>query len=523
MESTNSFAQTTVAIPDTNFRKKLLLSYPTLMTGEELNIAAAKASTKDMQLANCNIYDLTGIEYFISIYKLDIAGNKISTIPDISNYKNIQFLYMNNNKLTSLPSLSTLKNLIQLQVAGNKLTSLPSLTANTKLNQLYVSENKLTSLPDLSTLTNLDYLAFGNNPINICPDLSKNKKLTELQLYLTGISEIVGLDSLKMLKKLNCWGSKVYDLSDLDNNTVLVNLTAFNTQLKNLPVLTNKPNLSYIDVHQNKLTFEDLLPIIDDTLLKATFAYSAQDSVGVYQSLSVRSLDTLKLSITVDSIAKDYKYNWYRDTTLIATTDTNYFVIPSTSFTNTGNYSVRISHPKLPKLTLQSRVWNVKILNCMDLVSYNFDITNNECSNGAIINSKAVLNAATLPYRYYLVAKFSKDSIASSSGDFSHIAPGIYNFVISDALNCMIDTVVTIKKPSKCDPVITPNGDYQMSSYFIEEQGVAKILDISGKQVQQLNTPAVWYGTKSDGNLVDAGFYVILLNNKKLTNITVIR
>ena len=62
-----------------------------------------------------------------------------------------------------------------------------------------------------------------------------------------------------------------------------------------------------------------------------------------------------------------------------------------------------------------------------------------------------------------------------------------------------------------------------MNSYFIEQDGIAKVLDMEGNVVRQLIAPAVWDGTKSDGNLADAGYYVILLNDKKLTNITVIR
>ena len=62
-----------------------------------------------------------------------------------------------------------------------------------------------------------------------------------------------------------------------------------------------------------------------------------------------------------------------------------------------------------------------------------------------------------------------------------------------------------------------------MSSYFIEQTGTAKIIDIEGKTIMQLTTPAVWYGTKTDGSFADAGYYVIIVNNKKVTNITVIR
>lgn len=46
-------------LPDNNFRDKLMASYPTVMTGNKLNIAAAKVFTNDLILTGANISDLT--------------------------------------------------------------------------------------------------------------------------------------------------------------------------------------------------------------------------------------------------------------------------------------------------------------------------------------------------------------------------------------------------------------------------------------------------------------------------------
>lgn len=73
------------------------------------------------------------------------------------------------------------------------------------------------------------------------------------------------------------------------------------------------------------------------------------------------------------------------------------------------------------------------------------------------------------------------------------------------------------------DPVITPNGDGISDTYFIEETGTAKIYDLRRKLIKTLSAPATWDGTNHSGALLDAGFYIIILNDKTPIYITLIR
>ncbi|HSY62620.1 MAG TPA: leucine-rich repeat domain-containing protein [Cytophaga sp.] len=519
--SIQTVAQTTVAIPDVNFRNKLLSSYPSVMTGNQLNIAAAQSYTFDVILSGSNISDLTGIEYFTSTFKIDVSYNNVTSIPAISSSSPIKYLYANNNQLTQLPNLSALTGLLELQVSYNKLTSLPQLNTLTSLTNLLASDNSLTSLPSITNLTNLKYLIIGNNPFTSLPDFSPNSNLLELHVHQTGTSEIKGLASLTKLKKLYCWQNSISDLSALSANTTLNGLYAFQNNLSALPTLTNKP-LMFVEIANNQLTFEDLLPL--STLTLFDFSYSPQDSMGVYTSLPTRLLHTLSLGMTEDAGVTNSIYTWYKNAASIGTTTVNQNTIATAAqTTDAGTYYVSITNSSLPALTLTHRLWNVSIINCVDLLSYSFSIASNECSSGATINSTVVLDGGTAPYQYVLTPLNSPAAISSSNGDFSQIAPGQYAYSIKDANGCGIDTTAVVQKPAKCDPVITPNGDAQMSSYFIEQTGTAKIIDIEGKTILQLTTPAVWYGTKNDGTFADAGYYVIVVNNKKVTNITVIR
>ena len=512
----------TVAIPDVNFRNKLISSYPSVMTGNQLNIAAAKSYTFDVILSGSNISDLTGLEYFSTTFKIDISFNNVTSIPTLSSTSPLKYLYANNNQLTQLPNISALTSLTELQVSHNKLTSLPQLSTLTSLVNVYASDNYITTLPYIANLTNLKILVIGNNPFTSLPDFSTNTNLLELHVHQTGIRSIQGLASLTQLKKLYCWSNSISDLSALSANTMLTGLYAFSNKLSTLPKLTNKANLNSVEISNNQLTFEDLLPL--STLGLFDFSYSPQDSVGVYTQLPTRLLHTLTLGMVEDAGVTSSTYTWYKNAANIGTTTINQKTISTTTqTTDAGTYYASITNPNLPALTLMHRMWRVSIMNCVDLSFYSFTIPLNECSSGATINSTVILSGGVAPYQHYLIPTNTTDTLRSTTGDFSQVAPGQYSYIIRDVNNCGIDTIATIQKPHKCDPVITPNGDAQMSSYFIEQTGTAKIIDIEGRTIMQLTAPAVWYGTKNDGAFADAGYYVIIVNNKKITNITVIR
>ncbi len=517
-----AFAQL-YTIPDPAFRNKLMSSYPSVMTGNKLNTTAAKNFTADLLLTAAGISDLTGIEYFTSVYKIDASFNNLTTIPNISATTNLKYLFLNYNQITTLPDLSALKNLLELQLNNNKLVSLPPLNALTSLDYLFLTTNKLTTLPDVSALTNIRYILIGDNPFTSLPDFSPNANLLELHCHQTGISEIKGLSALTKLTKLYCWQNNISDLSGLSANTSLTGLYASNNVLTSLPTLTNKPNLVNVEIANNKLTFEDLLPIAAITGL-TDFSYSPQDSIGVYSSQSVRLKHPISFDITEDASVTSNIYSWYKNTAALPTTTSAPLVIPSAQQTDTGSYYVTITNPNLPALTIAHRVWRISsITDCIDLTSYAFNVPFNDCKIGATVQSTVVLNGGTAPYTYTLTPFSAAEPIVSTSGDFTKVAPGQYTYTIRDANNCGIDTVATIKKPASCDPVIMPSGDPQMNSYFIEQTGTAKIIDLGGNTILQLSVPAVWYGTKADGSLADAGYYVIVVNEKKITNITVIR
>jgi len=140
----------------------------------------------------------TAIETFLNslskdIFTLDISNKGITSLPDLTRFKNLKALNCSDNQLTSLPTLP--QNLEILYCYYNQLTLLPTLPQNLKA--LYCSYNQLTSLPTLPQ--NLKALNCSHNQLTSLPTLPQNLEI--LNCYYNPIYEIVNNDNLFQIKQ----------------------------------------------------------------------------------------------------------------------------------------------------------------------------------------------------------------------------------------------------------------------------------------------------------------------------------
>lgn len=129
----------------------------------------------ELYVDHANIKDLTGIELFPNLDKLDCKYNNLTRL-DVSKNTKLTKLYCESNQLTGL-DLSKNTALTELYCESNHLTSL-DLSKNTELTELNCQDNQLTSL-DLSKNTALTKLYCALNQLTSL-DLSKNTALTIL-------------------------------------------------------------------------------------------------------------------------------------------------------------------------------------------------------------------------------------------------------------------------------------------------------------------------------------------------------
>lgn len=156
----------------------------------------------ELYVDHANIKDLTGIELFPNLDKLDCKNNNLTRL-DVSKNTKLTKLYCEFNQLTGL-DLSKNTALTELNCQVNQLTSL-DLSKNTALTKLDCALNPLTSL-DVSNNTALTYLDCNYNQLTGL-DLSQNTALTKLGCH---DNQLTSLDLSKntALDTLDCSGNK---------------------------------------------------------------------------------------------------------------------------------------------------------------------------------------------------------------------------------------------------------------------------------------------------------------------------
>lgn len=133
----------------------------------------------ELYVAYANIKDLTGIELFPYLEKLDCKNNNLTRL-DVSKNTKLTNLYCYNNQLTSLDVSENTK-LTELDCSDNQLANL-DVSENPELTYLKCVSNQLTRL-DLHVNTALETLICDNNQLTSL-NLSSNTALT--QVYCSG-------------------------------------------------------------------------------------------------------------------------------------------------------------------------------------------------------------------------------------------------------------------------------------------------------------------------------------------------
>ena len=232
-------------------------------------------SLESLRLGYEDIRNLEGLQYCINLTSLDLTGNEIIDIGDLSGLKNLKTLTLSENKIDKISGLSGLSNLTQLdlnyneieEISGlselsnleylnldnNKIIEVSNLSGLKNLKGLYLSENKIDKISGLSELKNLEYLDLtGNEKIDIS-DLSGLKNLSSLDLSCNRIRDISALSGLKNLRNLNLMNNEIRDISALSGLKNLSNLSLGCNKIIEINSLSEIKNLEYLNLENNEI------------------------------------------------------------------------------------------------------------------------------------------------------------------------------------------------------------------------------------------------------------------------------
>lgn len=205
-------------IPDANFKAYLKTIVPLAFTTDNKFISnhpSVVSYNKSISIRSKKFTSLSGIEYFISLTRLDCMGNQLTTL-DVSKNIALTELFCGDNHLTSL-DVSRNPNLKILECSYNKLTSL-DVSKNTNLKWLNCERNQLITL-NLGKNNVLKSIICSFNQLTTI-DVSKNTNLTKFECYNNQLTT-VDVSQNKSLTSLYCYYNQLTCL-DVSNNTILI-------------------------------------------------------------------------------------------------------------------------------------------------------------------------------------------------------------------------------------------------------------------------------------------------------------
>ncbi len=244
-----------------------------------------------------------------------------------------------------------------------------TLDANGRVIAIELNSSGLTGdIPiELSLLTELQELKVSNNCLTGTIPTEFEDLVNMRQLWIDG-NELVGevpeelcnMEDLTVffLDENNLTGTFPFCFNNLNG---LGTIDMFDNCFDSLPDLTGALSLTTgkLRVYNNKLTFDDLLPNIDDI---ATF-YSPQDSVCVELDTTVQTGTVFNLSLGIDAGITTNSYQWYRNGVPFGPpNNSNTLVFDPVSFAAAGVYHCQVTNPAMPLLTLQSRSKTVTVV-----------------------------------------------------------------------------------------------------------------------------------------------------------------
>ncbi|MBL7847864.1 MAG: VCBS repeat-containing protein [Cyclobacteriaceae bacterium] len=239
------------------------------------------------------------------------------------------------------PEIGSLTMLEGLDLGANQLNGWipPEIGNLSALTALNLSINQLEgSVPiELSYLSNLQVLGLAFNQLggNLPVELEFLSQLTDVYLNNNNFTGDVPL--------IGGGGSNMYNL-----------LLEFN-QFTGLPDLTSYSGLNAVNIHNNRLTFDDLEPIM--ALTSYSFSYSPQAPVPPGGIIAFIPGNDLLINFSTGGTANSYQ--WYKNNVLIPGATSTNLLIPNATPGDVGLYEVRITNSIVPLLTLSSMTYTV--------------------------------------------------------------------------------------------------------------------------------------------------------------------
>ena len=158
--SVGKFEDLQKALPNCSIAHDELRS--TALLGDQELLTDALMVTAAMK----DISDLTPLQAFTKLERLDLPNNSVSDLSPLAGLKHLKVLDLSNNKIENITPLAGCSALKELDLSGNSIADLSALADLTNLTTLKIAYNRVRDLTALYSLTGLKTLDLRGNPLN---------------------------------------------------------------------------------------------------------------------------------------------------------------------------------------------------------------------------------------------------------------------------------------------------------------------------------------------------------------------
>ncbi|MBY0757204.1 leucine-rich repeat domain-containing protein [Clostridium sardiniense] len=174
----NVIPEPAVNIQDANLKAALNKILGQTQLTSDITQSQLEGLTGRLTLNNKNISNIEGLQYCINIEGLDLRDNNIKDIKTLTKLatNKIGLLDISGNPVNDIPDLSNLTILRTFRASGCSIDDIIYLTVLTKLKELNLSYNQISDISSLAALNRLTYLSISHNNIG---DISPIKNIID--------------------------------------------------------------------------------------------------------------------------------------------------------------------------------------------------------------------------------------------------------------------------------------------------------------------------------------------------------
>lgn len=425
-----------VEIPDENFKSALIEFGVDQNNDEEVQFSEA-AEVTELILVESSISDITGINAFVNLVKLNLYDNEIDS------FYNVQLPFLEHLNMGATYSmnyviLDGIPNLRYLSTSGNYLITQLSFDNTPLLDSLNLWSNSLEDI-DLSNLTNLVYAKIPHLEVESL-DVSNNLLLTHLECNNSNLIGTLDLSANTLLEEINCSQNKIETLI-LPPSAVLDTLHCANNLLTSIDVLKN-PNIIELYCDGNLINSLDVTPLSELRILRCYRNQLTNITFGSHPNIEKISAFNNKLSeINLQDTSITY----------LALHDNLFTEFDPARFPNLA--SVYMANNMLTEIDLSNS--NIGWVNVNDNQITELDLSNNPeltvlyCSNNHLEYINVKSDALHKIYNLNLTGNDDLKHICADQSRINYLSNYIENIGLK---NCTVSTY--------CDFV--PGGDYNI-------------------------------------------------------------